>query len=64
MDSKFMRKFLLGMMLVIFILHEVQIDSEIPNHPVPVPIPLVHITKRKKLPLLFHDCVEYEREKS
>lgn len=46
MDSIFMRKLLLGMMLVIFILLEVQIDSEIPNHPVQVPIPLVHITKR------------------
>ena len=42
-----------------------QIDSEIPNqcnHLIPVQIPLVHITKREELPLLFHDCIECERE--
>lgn len=47
-----MRELLLGMMvLVILILAKFQS---------PVPIPIIHFTKRERLPFLFQCCIRYE----
>lgn len=59
------KSFLIGMMVLIFFLFvEAQTKSHISIHQPPVPFPIVHLTKREKLPLLLHDCIIYELEAS
>ena len=63
MDRKFIRKLLIGMMvLVILIFIEVQTDDHHDIFPHPHLIYVVQINKREKLPLLLHTCLLHKRE--